>query len=557
MKFYTVSDAYLKHIKKDGTFIYGIPLRINSFLYILPFRDPDATDFDEHGIALHSPPFLFRLIHNDTCVGKLVFSDMFPAPYGDLKETDCHSSKTLHLIELQLKRIEKSANRLYNQKIRGYDQPYLLYTNDFTKLEHLCIDYEKKHYGSHINRFPDHDFFITQPDDRITFPCTLCNRNTEIALLEYNRIESRFSTILSVKNEAYAPLECLKNGHLELPLLNRWLHGRGIPSLRDGLQQLLFNLNIQNPSVLLSRAFGLSLSDQYWLKPENADFQWEDINFFENDFRDDIFPNAVFDDIPVTGDSAFFTPDNTSDGMLKKAWIIDKHGTRQLLKGSFRNSQMEPLCEVLATMIAESLNLPHVPYSLIIRKGNLLSSCPCFITPNTELITAWAILKDNVKSNSAIELYNIYVRILEDHSIRNVREHLAKMFILDYLIVNTDRHLGNFGIIRNVNDLFWSSMAPVFDSGMAMFSQKEIYRYDFEHPCGTFFNEKDMDFDQILSIVTSEVSLSIPFERLLSTAETWKDMLNRYADSLCFQEDQIEAQYKGLLTRIQKLKDRI
>lgn len=36
---------------------------------------------------------------------------------------------------------------------------------------------------------------------------------------------------------------------------------------------------------LLDKAFGLSLSDQYWLKPYNLDIKYDDINFFDNDFE--------------------------------------------------------------------------------------------------------------------------------------------------------------------------------------------------------------------------------------------------------------------------------
>ena len=33
---------------------------------------------------------------------------------------------------------------------------------------------------------------------------------------------------------------------------------------------------------------GLSLSDQYWMKPAESNLEWKDINFFENSFSDDV-----------------------------------------------------------------------------------------------------------------------------------------------------------------------------------------------------------------------------------------------------------------------------
>ena len=35
---------------------------------------------------------------------------------------------------------------------------------------------------------------------------------------------------------------------------------------------------------------------------------------------------------------------------------------------------------------------------------------------------------------------------------------------LDYIIMNEDRHLNNYGIIRDVNSLEWISVVPIFDN---------------------------------------------------------------------------------------------
>ena len=40
--------------------------------------------------------------------------------------------------------------------------------------------------------------------------------------------------------------------------------------------------------MLLTRCFGQSLSDQYWISPQTGDLQWSDINFFDNPFSEDI-----------------------------------------------------------------------------------------------------------------------------------------------------------------------------------------------------------------------------------------------------------------------------
>jgi len=46
--------------------------------------------------------------------------------------------------------------------------------------------------------------------------------------------------------------------------------------------------------------------------------------------------------------------------------------------------------------------------------------------------------------------------------------------ITDFIISEYDRHLNNFGIIRNADTLKWIRKAPAFDSGGCLFANKEI-----------------------------------------------------------------------------------
>ena len=100
--------------------------------------------------------------------------------------------------------------------------------------------------------------------------------------------------------------------------------------------------------------YGLSLSDQYWIRPDHSKIQWKDINFFENLFSEDV-GSALFGG-PFSGN--FMSPDNTSDGWLRKKWVIQNQ-KRVLLKSGSGESQQEPLNEVLANMICDRLKHCH------------------------------------------------------------------------------------------------------------------------------------------------------------------------------------------------------
>ena len=121
--------------------------------------------------------------------------------------------------------------------------------------------------------------------------CILMNQNKEVLVVEYNETSKFFDRIYEVKDINYAPY-ILKSFYNEKDIdntlfktnLSEWFKGRGIPAWRDKLDLLLHRFNITAPYELLDKAFGLSLSDQYWLKPYDSNILYDDINFFEHDF---------------------------------------------------------------------------------------------------------------------------------------------------------------------------------------------------------------------------------------------------------------------------------
>ena len=53
-------------------------------------------------------------------------------------------------------------------------------------------------------------------------------------------------------------------------------------------------------------------------------------------------------------------------------------------------------------------------------------------------------------------------------SINGAVEFLDRMIVLDYIIANEDRHLNNFGVLRNAKTLEWIGFAPIYDSGSSL-----------------------------------------------------------------------------------------
>ena len=380
---------------------------------------------------------------------------------------------------------------------------------------------------------------------------TLMNKNKEVLVAEYNEILKVFTDIYEVKNIDYAPLiifNSYSKGKNITPILTDWFKGRGIPSWRDDLDLLLVKLNVTSPNELLDKAFGLSLSDQYWVKPTTSNIEHKDINFFEHDFEDSEFTNATFGtELNSSTKISLISPNNTTDGRLKKTWKLENN-KRYLLKGAYKNEVMQPFNEVLASMICDRLGFDHVTYTLEIVNDKVVSKCECFIDVNKELIPAYQILSDQVAKENA---YEEYISILEAKGLSNVREKLENMFILDYLLLNEDRHLNNFGIIRDVNTLKWIDLAPIFDNGQSL----NILDYTDEELIingkGRFFYNVD-SFETIIPKIRNIKRFDL--SKLDGVVEGFDELLHQYQDVSKITDRRINKICTLLLSRINKLK---
>ena len=388
--------------------------------------------------------------------------------------------------------------------------------------------------------------------------CILMNKNTEVLMADYDTANGVFSKIYDIYNIDYAPY-ILKSFYIKDDIdnspfrtnISEWFKSRGIPSWRDKLDILLHRLNISAPSELLDKSFGLSLSDQYWIKPYNIDVKYDDINFFDNDFDYSEFLEASLskNSKTIVKKSALKTPNNTTDGMLRKAWIIED-GTRYLLKSGYKNELLQPFNEVLASEICKRLGFNHVEYTLDIYKDMVVSKCPCFINKDTELVTCHQIRNDMDRHNN-IDDYEDYINILEENGIKNARIEMENMYILDFLIMNEDRHLNNFGIIRNVNTLKWLCCAPIFDNGQSL--NIEYYDDNELHISGEgrFFYEVK-PFDEIIKVV--EDIKRIDIDKLDGIVEWFDDLLHKYQYITNFSDTRINKLCILLNRQINKLK---
>ena len=292
----------------------------------------------------------------------------------------------------------------------------------------------------------------------------LMHREIEVAEIELDEL-SHITNIYEVYAEEHFPVGTLGKHGVDKTMLAKWWAKRSIPASRSGLRETLDLLHMSVPQELLAKCYGLSLSDQYWISPKDKPLMWKEINFFDHDFSEDV-GNLLFGYGEFSDSMSLISPDNTSDGQLIKKWKI-ADGKRVLMKGGSNPYQQEPLCEVIASGIAERLCIPHTKYTLLWEHEKPFSVCQDFITSETELVSAYHIMQSGKKPKDLSD-YEFYLSCVEQLGVKNIREQTEKMIVLDFLIGNEDRHFNNFGLIRNAVTLEWIGVAPIFDCGTSL-----------------------------------------------------------------------------------------
>jgi len=323
-----------------------------------------------------------------------------------------------------------------------------------------------------IKNSPHTDAFIEWADAFGVASKKYVLKHKDISVIEVGLDDNgAMASFGKVYNEAHLPVGTISKVGIDYGEIKSWWKNRSIPSSREKLTEMLQELGMLFPQQLLDKSFGLSLSDQYWISPIQEELKWASINFFNNAFSEDV-GNMLFGGAINGSDANLVSPDNTSDGILKKKWKII-NGKRCLIKGGTLPTNQEVANEVLATMICKRLSIPHIPYELLDIDGVKHSVCEDFITGETELVPA-ARIKCLYKKDNKTSDYEAYVMQVEKLGISDARLKTDMMLVLDYIMVNTDRHYNNFGVIRNADTLEWLSVAPIFDTGMSLWCRTGI-----------------------------------------------------------------------------------
>ena len=245
--------------------------------------------------------------------------------------------------------------------------------------------------------------------------------------------------------------------------IKKWLKHRSIPSNRELVEDILqaLDLDIDDLKGIVDVCFALSLNDSYWVTPKDFHGHFSKFNLYENRF------NATLSLIAYAGYGTvnrkfLTTPELTTGGMLRKAWKYKGEDGIWLYKSGtdgFANTGNEPYCEFYASQVAETMGINAVHYDLERWCHILASKCELFTDIDTSFIPIGRIV-----TTGGIDACIDYYKSLGD----NFYQELASMLCFDAIILNEDRHYGNFGVLRDNHTGRIKAPAPVFDNGLSL-----------------------------------------------------------------------------------------
>lgn len=368
--------------------------------------------------------------------------------------------------------------------------------------------------------------------------------------------------IMEIHNLNYAPIDTVVFGEMKLDRLNDWLSERAIPINRDGYDAIVKNLKVKDAKQYLINNYALSLSDQYWIKPEGTHLEWKDVNFFDNDYSSIEFSDATFGKNSNINTSLgkinlntqqLRTPNASLGGALKKVWMkVD--GVNVMIKGANTLHGLEPIHEALASKIAQTLKLDCVKYSVAEIKGKrtnqLVSICEDIVDSSRQIVSAYSLIRGFPES--CIRDYPSYIDFVEDElNIPDAKAKIDKMLMVDYIMLNEDRHLNNFGVIRNSDTLKWEDVCPLYDTGKSLCTAINEEYWDFKNGDINSFEGTYENSQYLMDIIQTSVTHQIIAE-LRELAPWYKDELKKHMDILKINHNTIKKLEEGFLTRVEE-----
>lgn len=324
------------------------------------------------------------------------------------------------------------------------------------------------------------------------------------------------------------PVEMAKNMVHNIEEIKEWMSNRVLSLSRDNAKQIYNMFNISQSNDRTTRANiclmcqGVSVTDSYWIKLETDDKKWSEINIRQNHFKEIV-------DIALNGENPSKTtnpicPELTTKGLFRKAWIRDnKTKELYLLKSDKHNENINTRCEVLASHILDCFtNIQHVQYSGRVRntqtnkmEEKYVDKCKNFVGEDYSFVEAREVI-------DYCKLHNINFK---EWAVKTFGSKFANIAIIDYILINTDRHDMNYGFMMDNNTGLLVDVAPLFDFNLALIA--DLTGRKATDTLSQMFNTNET-IEEIAKQMLPYSNIQINYEKLKQAKKYFKDYTQVY-----------------------------
>lgn len=288
-------------------------------------------------------------------------------------------------------------------------------------------------------------------------------------------LRSNIKLAVSIKN-------CIHN----IQAVKSYLSGRILSLSRDNAKQIYaaFQIpqldSIDNRVNVCIKCKGVSIQDSYWIKEDDEKVDWDNINIRQNELSDII-------DLSLTGFSPRITTNNicpelTTKGLYRKGWVYINNSLYMLKSdktSDYVNTKMEVLASDILSCFHNRLeNITYVGDIKYTQNGRkaFVSICKNFVEEEYSFVEAWEVME--YCKRRGIDF--------QSHCLEKWGNFFACIPVLDYIIINTDRHTQNYGFLMDNDTGKIEKIAPLFDFNCALVA--DYFKVDASETLSQMFN---------------------------------------------------------------------
>ncbi|MCF0229106.1 MAG: HipA domain-containing protein [Parasporobacterium sp.] len=331
--------------------------------------------------------------------------------------------------------------------------------------------------------------------------------NKDDRLLAFKTESSLGDTIVS-ETERFT--ERLPIGFTDISL---WIENRNYAKHKESLKGYLREWGLDHTDGFIRITHCLGLNDTLWVKEADSSLTWKSVSLYTNDFSDVMEKTAFgngLNGIEISS-TDLTSPEFVSPGSFAKCWKREKDGIYLYKTTGSLSQGYEPYSEFFASQIAEKFALPTVKYELTRFNGRICTRCRMFTSEDVGLVS-FAGVFDITKKR-----YNIPA-IIEECDKMGFGDEIRQMYLLDCLILNQDRHLGNIGFLFDNNTFEITGLSPVYDFNVSMLcdakpgEMESVYSIDRYIECNSIGpRTSDASFFDVAAALDIELPADVTF----------------------------------------------